>query len=85
MKPINGQSGLIHMIDQPRTPVRYWLIQAPPSMFVPGRTVDHLAGYYSIKRFTSVRAFEGYVRQVLAMGMTVLFDNPFSAVVEASA
>lgn len=84
MKPINGQSGLIHMIDQPRTPVRYWPIQAPPSMFVPGRTVEQHDGH-SIKRFTSVEAFEGYVRQVRSMGMTVRFDNPFSAVVEASA
>ena len=84
MKPINGQSGLIHMIDQPLTPVRFWLIQAPPGMFVPGRTVEQRDGH-SIKRFTSVEAFEGYVRQVRAMVMTVRFDNPFSAVVEASA
>ncbi len=84
MSPINGQSGLIHMIDQPRTPVRFWLIQCLPGMLVPGSTVEVCQGH-SIKRFTSVEAFEGYVRQVRSMGMTVRFDNPFSAVVEASA
>jgi hypothetical protein len=53
-------------------------------MLVPGSTVEVFQGH-SIKRFTSVEAFEGYVRQVRAIGMTVRFDNPFSAVVEASA
>lgn len=84
MKPINGQSGLIHTIDQPCAPVRFWLIQCPPGMLVPGSTVEVCHGH-SIERFTSVQAFEGYVRQVRASGMTVRFDNPFSAVVEASA
>ncbi|SDC08674.1 hypothetical protein SAMN05192589_101225 [Paracidovorax valerianellae] len=74
MRRINGgQSALIHM--EP-APARVWLVQCPPGM---------LANGHSIKRFSNVQAFEGYVRQVRDMGMTVRFDSPFAAVVEASA
>ncbi|GKS89099.1 hypothetical protein [Acidovorax sp. SUPP2539] len=74
MRLINGgQSALIHM--EP-APARAWLVRCPLGMLADG----HLT-----KRFSNVQAFDGYVRQVRDMGMTVRFETPFAAVVEASA
>jgi len=53
---------------------RYWLVQCPPGMLCFGNRV---------RKFTSVEAFEGYIRQVRAMGYVVSFNSPFTATVEA--
>ena len=75
MKPRNAQSALLFMTgDAPRTPVRTWLVQCPPGM---------LANGASVRRFTGVDAFDGYVREVRAQGYTVTFNSPFTATVEA--
>ncbi len=82
MKPINGgQSALIHM-DRP-APVRTWLVQHPPGVLLPGRTVE-IHPTHSIKKFFTVDSFDGYVRQLRAFGYTVRFTSPFTAIVEAT-
>lgn len=69
MKPINnGQSALIHM--QSRT----WSVERLPGMCARGEN--------RIMHFTSVDAFDGYVRAVRSYGYPVTFISPFSAVVE---
>lgn len=47
---------------------------APPGMLAQG---------HQVKKFTSVDAFDGYVREVRAQGYTVSFASPFTAIVEA--
>ena len=77
MSPFNGQSGA-GMLDmfQPAAPVvRYYVIQCPPGMLADGRT---------IKRFTSLDAFEGYITELRKRGMSVHWSSPFTATVEAT-
>lgn len=73
---INGQSGA-GMLDlfQTPPPVRHYLVRCPPGM---------LANGHQVKKFSSVQAFDGYVREVRARGYAVAFDNPFSARVAAA-
>lgn len=73
---ITGQSGagMLHMFNAP-APVRTWLVQLLPGMCPPGES--------RVKRFRSVDAFDGYVRQVRASGYPVSFTSPFTAIVEA--
>lgn len=53
---------------------RFWLLQYPPGMLAHGHT---------IKRFTSVHAFDGYVQALRGFGYLVTFSSPFTATVEA--
>ena len=75
---INGQSGA-GMFDTlgPAVPViRYYLIKCPPGMLAHG---------HSIKRFTSLAAFEGYIAYCRNRGFVVRWLSPFTAEAEASA
>ena len=68
MKPINGgQSALIHM---PKS----YEITCPSGMLAHG---------FTTKRFTSLQAFEGYIGELRARGVTVHWSTPFAASVEA--
>ena len=67
-------AGMLDMFSVP-APRRTWLVQCPPGMLAQGHT---------IKRFTSVDAFDGYVGELRARGLVVRFDSPFAATVEAS-
>ena len=70
-----GQSGA-GMLDMfsASSPARTWLVQCPPGMLAQG---------HQVKKFTSVDAFDGYVREVRAQGYAVSFASPFTAIVEA--
>ncbi|WP_311223472.1 MULTISPECIES: hypothetical protein [unclassified Acidovorax] len=61
-------SALIHMSKS-------YLIQCPPGMLAQGHT---------IKRFTSLQAFEGYIAELRRLGRTVHWNSPFTATVEAA-
>ena len=66
-------AGMLDMFTN-RPAVRTWLVQCPPGMLAQG---------HQVKKFTSVDAFDGYVRQVRAQGYTVSFASPFTAIVVA--
>ena len=66
-------AGMLDMFTN-RPAVRTWLVQCPPCMLAQG---------HQVKKFASVDAFDGYVREVRAQGYTVSFASPFTAIVEA--
>jgi len=55
---------------------RTWSVRCPRGMLAFGRTV---------KPFTSVDAFDAYVRHVRQAGYLVTFTTPFAATVERQA
>ena len=57
-----------------RAPALY-RVQCPPGMLAAGRTA---------KTFTSVYAFDGYVRALRCLGKTVAFQSPTVAVVSGA-
>ena len=66
-------AGMLDMFTN-RPAVRTWLVQCPPGMLAQG---------HQVKKFTSVDAFDGDVRQVRAQGYTVSCASPFTAIVVA--
>lgn len=68
-------AGMLDMFGTTK-PSRTWLVQCPPGM---------LANGHQVKKFSSLEAFDGYVRQVRAEGYTVVFGSPFAATVEPRA
>ena len=66
-------AGMLDMFTN-RPAARTWLVRCPPGMLAQG---------HQVKKFTSVDAFDGYVRQVRASGYPVSFTSPFTAIVEA--
>ena len=66
-------AGMLDMLTN-RPAARTWLVRCPPGMLAQG---------HQVKKFTSVDAFDGYVREVRAQGYTVSFASPFTAIVEA--
>lgn len=66
-------AGMLDMFTN-RPTARTWLVQCPPGMLAQG---------HQVKKFASVDAFDGYVREVRAQGYTVSFSSPFTAIVEA--
>ena len=69
---IRGQSGAAMLDIFGAPPLRTWSVHCLPGMLPNGQTV---------KTFTSLSAFDGYVGQLRALGLSVSFDNPVTATV----
>lgn len=65
-----GNSALIHMER-----ARAWVVHCPPGMLADGKTA---------RPFSSLDAFDGYVRRVRQAGMVVEFSTPFAAHIHPS-
>lgn len=70
MTALNGQSGA-GMLDLFTPPTREWLVT--------------WAGVNRPRTFTSIHAFDGYVREARSMGALVTFLTPFSCLAEIPA